>query len=136
MENAIEIRKQNSNEQICKNKENASSFFKDMHEYAKKVREFSNGANKAYWTWCYSDCQGEVVMTDFLLERDVHDFINTMRAAGVKSFIFANSSTAVMNNLHEFVKEGCKIGKLVSIEHDVMGDGKWIEKKEGIRIIL
>lgn len=75
-------------------------------------------------------------MTDFLWEKDVHDFINTMRAAGVGSFIFANSSSALMSNLHGFVKEGCEIGKLVSIERDVMGDGKWIEKQEGIRIVL
>ena len=136
MENAIEIRKQNSNEQICKNKENARPYFEAMHEQAENGKEFSNGANKAYWNWRYSVCQGEVVMTDFLWEKDVHDFINTMRAAGVGSFIFANSSSALMSNLHGFVKEGCEIGKLVSIERDVMGDGKWIEKQEGIRIVL
>lgn len=136
MENTIEIKKQGSKVQTHANKEIARPYFEAMREQAVNGKEFPKGANKAYWAWYYSDCQGEVVMKDFLWENDIHDFISTMRTAGVGSFIFANSSTAVMNNLHGFVMEGCKLENLVSIERDVTGNGEWIEKEEGIRISL
>ena len=53
---------------------------------------FSNGANKAYRAWRYS--QGdEVIMEDFCWDAERHDFIDTLRKAGMKTFVTVNQST-------------------------------------------
>lgn len=132
MENAIEIKKQGSKVQTHANKEIARPYFEAMREQAVNGKEFPNGANKAYWAWYYSDCQGEIVH-DNLWEKEVHDFVSAMREAGVGSFIYTEKSTALMGNLHAFVNEGCTISNLVVIEE---GEGMWARKHEGIRIIL
>ena len=75
---------------------------------------FSSGENKAYYAWKYSESE-EVEMNDFCWDKEVHDFINTFRKAGIKTFIYTNTSSAVMENLHWFVKEGCEMLGLCTI---------------------
>ena len=38
-------------------------------------------------------------MDDFLWEKEVTDFIETLRKAGIETFVYTNQSTAVMENL-------------------------------------
>ena len=63
---------------------------------------FSQGANKAYRAWASSVCrrEDEVEMDDFLWDREVSDFVDTLRRAGFATFVYTNQSTAVMENLH------------------------------------
>lgn len=49
-----------------------------------------------------------LILNSFLWDSDVSDFINTLRQAGVKSFVYTNTSTAVMDNFHAFIENGCK----------------------------
>ena len=75
---------------------------------------FSSGANKAYRAWKYS--QGdEVVMEDFTWERERHDFIDTLRKAGMKTFVTTNQSTGLMEDIHGFIAEGCTMQGLCTI---------------------
>ena len=71
----------------------------------------SQGANKAYRAWASSvgRQEDEIEMDDFLWEREVADFVDTLRKAGFTTFVYTNQSTAVMENLHQFVAEGCKL---------------------------
>ena len=78
---------------------------------------FSQGANKVYRAWASSvgRQEDEIEMDDFLWEREVADFVDTLRKAGFTTFVYTNQSTAVMENLHQFVAEGCKLEGLCTI---------------------
>lgn len=129
MENAIQILKQGIQEQTNSNKSVARPYFEAM-ENKQNSEKFSSGVNKAYWAWYYSDFQGEIIC-DTMWNKEVHDFVSTMREAGVKSFIYIDKSTTLMDNLHSFVKEGCEISNLVILE---IGNGICKRNREGIRI--
>lgn len=87
---------------------------------------FPQGASKAYRAWAgsISRKQDEVEMDDFLWEKEVHDFIDTLRRAGIQTFVYTNQSTAVMENLHAFAAEGCTMDGLCTItrHEDRWGD--------------
>ena len=78
---------------------------------------FEQGTCKAYRAWAQSISrkEDELEMDDFLCDREVKDFIDTLRCAGIKSFVYTNQSTAVMENLHAFAKEGCTMTGLCTI---------------------
>ena len=58
---------------------------------------FDQGACKAYRAWASSISrkEDELEMDDFLWDKEVADFINTLRAAGIKSFVYTNQSTTM-----------------------------------------
>ena len=79
--------------------------------YAEKKRlEETNplpgGIGKAYRAW-YWGTTDELEMSDYLWEKEVEDFVDTLRKAGFQSFVYSNSSTAVMENIHQLVAAGC-----------------------------
>lgn len=78
---------------------------------------FEQGACKAYRAWASSVSrkEDELEMDDFLWEKEVSDFIDTLRKAGIKTFVYTNQSTAVMENLHQFAAAGCTMDGLCTI---------------------
>ena len=78
---------------------------------------FSQGANKAYRAWASSigRQEDEIEMDDFLWDREVADFVGTLRRAGFSTFVYTNQSTAVMENLHLFAAQGCRMEGLCTI---------------------
>lgn len=84
--------------------------------YAEKEEPFpfSSGANKAYRAWKYSPT-GEVIMDDYCWDTERHDFIETLRKAGVKTFVVTNQSTGLMEDLHGYAAEGCTMEGLCTI---------------------
>ena len=78
---------------------------------------FPQGACKAYRAWAsnISRQEDELEMDDFLWEKEVHDFIEALRNAGIKTFVYTNQSTSVMENLHAFAAEGCVMEGLCTI---------------------
>lgn len=74
-----------------------------------------SGAIKAYRAWETSlDREAEELeLDDFLWEREVKDFVEALKRAEIESFILTNSSTALMDNLHQLTEEGCKMTGLV-----------------------
>ena len=97
---------------------------------------FSSGANKAFRAWRYTDGD-EILFDDFCWDREYHDFIDTFRKAGFKTFVITNQSTGLMENLHGFAAEGCTMEGLCTITKK---SHRWGEETEeqipGIRIIL
>lgn len=92
---------------------------------------FTSGESKAFIAWAMSQ-DGEFEMNGFLFDNDVKDFIDTLRRAGIRSFVYTNNSTAVMGNIHAFDAAGYKLKGLCSISrkgtrfgyeeaHDVQG---------------
>ena len=78
---------------------------------------FEQGACKPYRAWATSISrqEDELEMDDFLWDKEVADFINALRSAGITSFVYTNQSTAVMENLHAFAAQGCTMTGLCTI---------------------
>ena len=76
-------------------------------------------------------------MDDFLWEREVTDFVETLRKAGIKTFVYTNQSTAVMENLHQFAAAGCTMEGLCTITRQ---ENRWGDEEPtkviGIRFSL
>ena len=100
---------------------------------------FEQGACKAYRAWASSISrkETELEMDDFLWEKEVRDFVEALRSAGIKTFVYTNQSTAVMENLHAFAAEGCTMMGLCTITRQ---ETRWGEEEpyevQGIRFSL
>ena len=96
----------------------------------------SAGACKAYRAWRYSDTD-EVIMDDFTWDRERHDFIDTLRRAGIQTLVVTNQSTGLMEDLHGYAAEGCTMLGLCTITKK---ENRWGEETEeqimGIRFQL
>ena len=77
-----------------------------------------SGTCKAYRAWLdmIEREEDEVEVNDFVWDTEVKDFIEAFRKAGIKTFICTDHSTGLMENLHAFVKEGCRMDGLTTIE--------------------
>ena len=78
---------------------------------------FESGVSKAYRAWAQSLSrkEDELEMDDFLWDKEVDDFIEALRDAGIEAFVYTNQSTAVMENLHAFAAAGCTMIGLCTI---------------------
>ena len=78
---------------------------------------FDAGASKAYRAWAQSISrkEDELEMDDFLWDKEVEDFLSTLRSAEIETFVYTNQSTAVMENLHAFAANGCTMLGLCTI---------------------
>lgn len=65
----------------------------------------------------------ELEMRDFLWHEEVGDFLDTLKKAEIKSFIYTNSSTAAMENMHAFEAHGWKMIGLAKIKRMVQKFG-------------
>ena len=76
-------------------------------------------------------------MDDFLWDKEVRDFVEALRSAGLETFVYTNQSTAVMENLHAFAAEGCTMMGLCTITRQ---ETRWGEEEpyevQGIRFSL
>ena len=100
---------------------------------------FESGVSKAYRAWASSISrkEDELEMDDFLWDKEVADFVNALRSAGIKTFVYTNQSTAVMENLHQFAAAGCRLEGLCTITRR---ENRWGEEEpyevQGIRFSL
>ena len=117
-----------------------SNELKNWYEEHDKMKyPIESGAAKAYRAFQYSLVNGneEFEMEDFLWDKEVEDFVDTLRKAGISTFIYTNQSTAVMENLHGFEEAGCKMEGLCKIERTVERFGtENTEEILGIRFIV
>ena len=124
-------------EQISKDKGWDSDELKAWYAEEEQMQfPFSSGANKAYRAWKYS-AGDEVVMEDFTWEAERHDFIDALRKAGIKTFVTTNQSTGLMEDIHGYIAEGCKMDGPCTI---IKKENRWGEETEesimGIRFSL
>ncbi len=100
---------------------------------------YESGVCKAYRAWATSICrkETELEMDDFVWEKEVRDFLEALRSAGIETFVYTNQSTAVMENLHAFAAEGCTMLGLCTITRH---ETRWGEEEpyevQGIRFRL
>ena len=85
----------------------------------------------------WHNTQRSQLMDDFTWDRDRHDFIDTLRKAGIQTLVVTNQSTGLMEDLHGYAAEGCTMLGLCTITKK---DTRWGEEKEeqimGIRFQL
>ena len=100
---------------------------------------YESGVCKAYRAWATSICrkETELEMDDFVWEKEVRDFLEALRSAGIETFVYTNQSIAVMENLHAFAAEGCTMLGLCTITRH---ENRWGEEEpyevQGIRFRL
>lgn len=85
-----------------------------MNTYFENLRTKQNptlGQIRAYQTY-----KNDFILDSFLWEKDVKDFVDTLREGGVKSFVYVSTSTALMDNFHDFIENGCKFIETCIIE--------------------
>lgn len=113
-EHALEERKQEIIDTYGWDSDELKAWYKEKGEMTYPVED---GACKAYRAWMHTieREEDEVDMNDFLWDREVEDFVDTLRKAGIESFIYTNQSTSVMENLHGFAKAGCTMTGLTTI---------------------
>ena len=81
----------------------------NWYEEEERMRfPFTAGANKAYRAWKYSEGD-EVEMTDFCWQAEYADFIDTLRKAGIQSFVVSTQSTGLMEDIHGYTAQGCTL---------------------------
>lgn len=100
---------------------------------------YSLGTRKALWN--YNDSKrhnsSEYEVTDLPSEDSMEDFIETLRSAGITTFVITAKTTALIEALHQLRRLGCTVYGLDTItrndtEFRVMDD----YEVEGIRITL
>ena len=94
---------------------------------------YTAGQVKAYRAWEYSKDNNLsiIALNDFLWENEVKDFVDTLKEAGVTEFFYTNTSTAVMDNIHDLTENGCEMAGLATLTKKNL----WGEEEElrGIR---
>lgn len=102
-------------------------------KHAKPEYPLTGGQNKAMYLVYWNEAE-ELVYDDFVWEKEAHDFITTLRDMGAKTIVITNQSTALMENMHWFQQEGCKLVGLCEVE---TGKKDWLthepERKMGVR---
>ena len=115
---AARVERQNRKQQIIDTLGWDSDELKAWYEEDAAAKfPFESGVSKAYRAWAQSLSrkEAELEMDDFLWDKEVRDFIEALRSAGIETFVYTNQSTAVMENLHAFAAEGCTMEGLCTI---------------------
>ena len=78
---------------------------------------FSRGQTTAFRAWKESiDHSADIFeCNDLPWDKDTHDFVVTLREAGIKEFAVTNKSTALMEELHLLEAEGCRLVSLYKV---------------------
>ena len=116
----------------------------DSEEYARREEKYrqlgpcpvSEGEKAACWAEDTSMYRGssEFEMEDSLWEKEVHDFISTLRRAGISSFVYTNKSSNALMNLCMFAEEGCRIGDVCTVRHEDPAHARANPERKGLRI--
>ncbi len=72
---------------------------------------YTSGQMKAYWAFDRSSEieTGDLEMGDSLWDREVKDFSDTLRAAGITTFVLTNQSTGLMEDIHNLEAQGWRL---------------------------
>ena len=96
-------------------------FFETMEARSRAGEEFPTGMGYAHRAWWKSKQHGSDIFEceTMPFERDMHDFVNTLRAAGVTRFAVTEKSTALLDDMHCLASLGCSLeglGKVIRTE--------------------
>ena len=107
---------------------------KNTYFDSEKEHRHSDGWNKAYTSWFYAEDDCNIEVRELLYEREIHDFVEALRKAGMKSFVITDHRTNLIEQLHAFVEEGCTLNGVCTMYKNSSFCTKY--KVNGIRINL
>lgn len=117
-----------------------SEELKLWYEKEKKITfPFSQGQNNAYRAWSTSLLRGssELECEDLPWDKDMADFVSTLRIAGFTTLVVTDQSTALMRSLFALTALGCRLVGLCRItRHETRWGEEEPSKVEGIRFEL
>lgn len=92
----------------------------EKYDKLKKEFPFTGGQCKAYRAWQSSVRWDHetIVLDEFLWDDEIDDFIQTLKEAKISEFIYTNSSSAVMDNIHGFINAGCNFVGVCEIQNE------------------
>lgn len=101
-------------------------------EEKKHPYPFSDGACKAYraYTTSQNNQASTFEVSDLPWEKDYDDFVGTLRAAGIQTFVVTDKSTALMDGIHELTSRGCKLIGPVAITRKEFFFGSYQETED------
>ncbi len=100
---------------------------------------YTDGQIKAYRAWKRSMDRNSSMLEaeDLPWEKEIPDFVRTLREAGAETFAVTDQSTALMRGLHALATEGCTVEGLCTITRREERYGSVEEREmQGISIRL
>lgn len=78
---------------------------------------YTEGQMRAYRAWMQSGRHNSSILEaeDLPWEKDIPDFVRTLREAGAETFAVTDQSTALMRSLHILAAEGCTVEGLCTV---------------------
>ena len=114
--------------------EQTNTYFQTL-EQTSSESPITDGKHRAYIAWFNSFRNRSSVfeVNDLPWPRNIHEFVETLRAAGVVEFAVTDRSTGLMEGLHKLVAEGCTMQGLCTVTHsEVRWEGNGTEEYQGI----
>ena len=111
-----------------------NAYFRAL-EQASNESTLTDGRHRAYIAWFKSirNQSSTFEVDDLPWPRDIHDFVETLRAAGVAEFAVTDRSTGLMEGLHKLVAEGCTMQGLCTVTRsEFRWGGNGTEEYQGI----
>ena len=87
-----------------------NTYFQAMQQNGNEI-PCTDGQVRAFLVWRTSikNESGSLEVPDLPWDRDIHDFVETLRAAGISEFAVTDQSTTLMWNIHQLAGEGCTL---------------------------
>jgi len=111
-----------------------NAYFRAL-EQASNESTLTDGRHRAYIAWFKSirNQSSTFEVDDLPWPRDIHEFVETLRAAGIAEFAVTDRSTALMQLLHLLTAEGCRMQGLCKVtRREVRWGSEGTEKYPGI----
>ena len=121
---AYEAEKKSKREELSND-----DFWAWVKETGKPEYPFTNGQSAALSLVHWHKGEGYLDLKDHIWTDDVKDFVDTLRAFGVDKFAVTCKSSGLMEDMHEFVANGCKLVGLCEVEEERY---RKIEMKQGV----
>ena len=88
--------------------EQTNTYFRVL-EQASSESPLTDGKHRAYIAWfnSFRNQSSAFEVDDLPWPRDIHEFVETLRDAGVTEFAVTDRSTGLMEGLHKLAAEGC-----------------------------
>ena len=89
--------------------------FKEENPYP-----FSDGAMKAFFAWQNMNCHGAdcFEIEDLPWPKDMKDFVDTLRKAGIGTIVVTDQSTGLMDGIYGLSENGCRMGALRTVTRE------------------
>ena len=101
--------------------EQTNTYFRAL-EQASGESTLTDGKHRAYIAWfnSFRNQSSAFEVDDLPWPREIHEFVETIRAAGVTEFAVTDRSTGLMEGLHLLAAEGCAMQGLCKVTRNEM----------------